>query len=109
MKVEGKEKLLVPRLDNLLKHVGRHKAKVLNRGVEASFFNFDPKNQHVQNEKKLHYCRLSFNSRCCCCRSSPCQEKKIVQFVAMFHLLSKGQVMMDFEGSIHYASGQTHT
>jgi len=41
MKVEGKEKLLVPKLDSLLKHVGRHKAKVSKPIVAIGSFYFD--------------------------------------------------------------------
>jgi hypothetical protein len=37
-KVEGKPKLLVLQLDNLLKHVGCHKAKVASLRVEVMFF-----------------------------------------------------------------------
>jgi hypothetical protein len=32
-KVKSKEKLLVPNFNNLLKHVGRHKAKVVGAKV----------------------------------------------------------------------------
>lgn len=39
-KVEGKPKLLVPKLDNLLKHVGRLKAKVASLRVEVGFLFF---------------------------------------------------------------------
>jgi hypothetical protein len=47
LKVERKEKLLVPQLDSLLKHFGRHKAKFPSCGVEVGYFYFDPKSQHA--------------------------------------------------------------
>ncbi len=39
-KVEGKEKLLVLKLINLLMHASKHKAKVLSCGVEVGSFYF---------------------------------------------------------------------
>jgi hypothetical protein len=48
LKIEGKERLLVPKLNKLFKHASRFKAKVPNRGVEVGvevgFFYFNPKN-----------------------------------------------------------------
>jgi hypothetical protein len=38
LKIEGKEKLLVFKLVSLLKHVGKHKTRVLSHGVEISFW-----------------------------------------------------------------------
>jgi hypothetical protein len=46
-KVEGKEKLLILNLDNLLKHVGHHKAKIISPGVEVGVFHFNGKCQHA--------------------------------------------------------------
>jgi hypothetical protein len=42
-KVEGKEKLLVFKLDSLLTHANRHKTKVPSHGVEVGSFYFYPK------------------------------------------------------------------
>ncbi len=44
LKIEGKERLLVPKLNKLFKHASRLKAKVPNRGVEVGSFYFNPKN-----------------------------------------------------------------
>jgi len=38
LKIEGKERLLVPKLNMLFKHASRLKAKVLNHGVEVGCF-----------------------------------------------------------------------
>lgn len=46
-KVEGKEKLLIPKLNNLLKHVGCRKTKVVGLGVEVGAFYFNSKCQHA--------------------------------------------------------------
>ncbi len=50
-KVEGKEKLLVPKFDNMLKHAHRHKNKVFNVGVKVGSFDFNPKCQHACNDQ----------------------------------------------------------
>jgi hypothetical protein len=49
--VEGKEKLLAPKLDNLLKHQGYHKAKESRPKVDASGFFFTKNSIHVKNER----------------------------------------------------------
>jgi hypothetical protein len=51
-KVEGKPKLLVPKLDNLLKHVGRLKAKVCKSKSRSRVFVFSIMiiNMHVMNK-----------------------------------------------------------
>ncbi len=37
LKVECKEKLFIPKLDNLSKHIGNNKAKVTMKGVQTNF------------------------------------------------------------------------
>jgi len=49
-KVEGKEKHLVLKFDNLLKHAKHHEFKVVGPKVEVSFLYFNGKCQHAQNE-----------------------------------------------------------
>jgi hypothetical protein len=46
-KVEGKEKLSILKLNNLLKHVGCCKGKIISLGVEVSVFNFSGKCEHA--------------------------------------------------------------
>ncbi len=46
-KVEGKEKFLILKFNNLLKHIGCRKAKVVGLGVEVGVFYFNGKCQHV--------------------------------------------------------------
>ncbi len=48
--IEGKHKLAAPKLDSLLKHQGRQKAKVLMLGVNVRSFCFNKKIAHAQNE-----------------------------------------------------------
>jgi hypothetical protein len=47
MKVKGKDKLLVPKLDSLFKHVGRCKVEVLKLGLAIGLFYFNLKSQHA--------------------------------------------------------------
>lgn len=49
--VEGKEKLLAPKLDSLLKHQGYCKAKVYVPMVDASNFYSNKDSIHVKNER----------------------------------------------------------
>jgi hypothetical protein len=48
-KIEGKDKIFVCKLDNLLKHASKCKVKVASRGVEIVSFYFNPKIQHAHN------------------------------------------------------------
>ncbi len=48
--VEKKEKLLAPKLNNLLKHQGHYKAKVSMPRVNANSFYFNKDYVHVKNE-----------------------------------------------------------
>ncbi len=48
--IEGKQKLPAPKLDSLLKHQGRQKAKVSMFGVDVGSFCFNKKFVHAQNE-----------------------------------------------------------
>jgi hypothetical protein len=48
--VEGKEKLLAPKLDSLLKHQGRHKAKKSLSRVDVGQFYFNKDFVHAKNE-----------------------------------------------------------
>ena len=49
--VEGRDKLLVPKLDSLYKHCGRRKAKTSFGKVVAGEHYFLSNNVHVRNEK----------------------------------------------------------
>jgi hypothetical protein len=48
--VEGKNKMLAPKLDNLLKYQGHHKAKVSMFGVDHGSFYFNKDYVHAKNE-----------------------------------------------------------
>jgi hypothetical protein len=51
--IEGKEKLLVPKLDSFIKHFGVKTCSKVRPGVILRQYIFCPSNVHVKNEK-LH-------------------------------------------------------
>ncbi len=51
--IERKEKLLAPKLDSLLKHVGHWKAKVFMLGVDYGFHYFNKTLMHAKNEHEF--------------------------------------------------------
>jgi hypothetical protein len=51
--VRGKEKMLAPKLDSLLKHVGCWKAKFLMPSVDVGSHNFNKKFVHAKNEHEF--------------------------------------------------------
>jgi hypothetical protein len=53
--VEGKEKLIAPKLDSFLKHVGHWKCKVSMPGVDASSCYMNTNYVHSKNERQSHY------------------------------------------------------
>jgi hypothetical protein len=55
--VEGKKKIVGPKLNNLLKHQGHHKAKVSMFGVDDGSFYFNKDYVHAKNE----WCYTSTN------------------------------------------------
>ncbi len=70
--VEGKEKLLAPKLDNLLKQQGHCKAKVSMLEVDVNNFYFNKYFVHAKNERcytiaKLPFCLGPTTSQCHIC------------------------------------------
>ncbi len=72
--VEGKEKLLAPKLDTLQKHISHRKAKVSNPRVNHSSYYMNKNYMHAKNEQQyttsqcpsimnLLYCDVSFNHK----------------------------------------------
>jgi hypothetical protein len=61
--VEGREKLLVPKIDGLWKHAGRRRALANFGNMKKGDFYFTSTNQHVKNEK-IYFARGGV--RLCC-------------------------------------------
>jgi hypothetical protein len=95
--VEGKEKLLAPKLDSFLKHQGYHKAKESRLKVDASGFFFTKDFFHAKNEECYtavdHFSILNHLQV-----NVPFEQRqKYVQFVVIYHLLENGHPMIDYE------------
>jgi hypothetical protein len=54
--IKGRDKLLVPKIDGLWKHVGRRRALANFGNVRKGDFYFLSTNQYVKNEK-IHFAR----------------------------------------------------
>jgi len=50
-KIQGRNKLLVPKFDYLIKHLNLRKFSVVRLGVVISAYYVKPNNAHVKNEK----------------------------------------------------------
>jgi hypothetical protein len=94
--IEGKNKLLAPKVDNLLKHVGCRKCKVSMPGVDARSYYMNKNFVHSNNEMQyttnqrlvldLFQCDIPFE-----------HKRKYVQFATLYDILVHGCPMIDFE------------
>ncbi len=97
--MESKEKILVPKLDNMLKHVGHHKATILGPcRVKVGFFVFKNNYQHACNEGiyttfKCHSIIDLIDSKI-----PHDKRQKFVLFFSIYHLMFQGRAMTSFEG-----------
>lgn len=100
-KIEGRDLLLVAKIDALWKHAGRKKATktmyIGKKKVMKGDVYFDPANAHVQNEK-LYFARGQESvAEQVTTFSSMERKMKLVNFTVLFHVLSKGSPMLDYE------------
>jgi hypothetical protein len=92
--MEGKAKLLAPKLDSLLKHVGYWKCKVPMLEIDAGFYDFNKDFVHAKNERVFiiydHLVVLDF-----LLANVPIDDKwKYMQFVIIYELLVCGCSMI---------------
>ncbi len=100
-KVEGKEKLLVPKLNYSLKHARRRKVIATILGVKWEFY----ENKKCQHAKKWSYiCLIPFHSilQLVINANLAFNKKKFVQFVVILYLLAHGKLMIDFENMNYF-------
>jgi hypothetical protein len=94
--VERRDKLLVPKIDSLWKHVGRRKALVDMAKVKRGEYYYLGSNQHVKN-KRVYYAKggetilQKLEAGVVLER-----RKKLVQMKVLLHLLIQGQPMTDY-------------
>ena len=97
--VEGREKLLIPKIDSLWKHAGRRRALVNVGKVKKGNFYFLSTNVHVKNER-IYFSRGGDTVLQQVAQGVVQERKrKEVQFRLLFHVFSLGRPMTDFAAS----------
>ena len=97
--VEGREKLLIPKIDSLWKHAGRRRALVNVEKVKKGNFYFLSTNVHVKNER-IYFSRGGDTVLQQVAQGVVQERKrKEVQFRLLFHVFSLGRPMTDFAAS----------
>jgi hypothetical protein len=95
--VEGREKLLAPKIDSLWKHAGRRRVLTSIGTVKKGHHFFLTTNQHVRNER-VYFTRVgdTIAERVA---QGAAQERqhKLVQFHLVYWILSQSHPMTDFE------------
>jgi len=97
-KVKGNEKLLVSKLDSLIKHSGLQKCTIARLGADVRKYSICPTNSHVKNKKLFAAKGLDMVAIQLESGGKVEREKNYIQFVAIWHLFKQGHPMMDFEG-----------
>ncbi len=92
--IEGKDKLLVPNLNSLWKHVGHRKALVAMLGVKVRYHYSLKMNFHVANEKLYFYKGFEIMLNNSWCNSSWQYEKNCAIFLKL-HLFKHRHPMID--------------
>jgi hypothetical protein len=94
-KIEGENKLLVPKFDSFIKHSSLKKCIVVKPRMVVGAYYVNPNNARVKNEKL--YISIRHDTSTSKARKAKKKKKKYVQFVAIWHLLKQGRPMIDFE------------
>ncbi len=95
-KVQRRDKLLVPKLDSLIKHSRMRKCTIAKLGVARGQYFICPTNSHVKNDK-LFTTRGLDTIVVQRENGGKVEGKKYIQFVAIWHLLKQGCPMTNFE------------
>jgi len=97
-KINGKDKMLAPKIDSLRKHVRRRKALIVDLGVCATNEYYMNKNfVHAKNERLYVVARKDSIFKQVCLPTVGERKKKLMQFSMCFHILVEGRPMIDFE------------
>jgi hypothetical protein len=94
--VEGREKLLVPKIDSLMKHARRRRATADMGKIKRGEYFYLGNNQHVKNERV--YFAKGGETIVTKVLAGVTRERrlKVMQMCCMFDVLSQGQPMADF-------------
>ncbi len=97
-KIDGKDKMIAPKIDSLRKHVGRKKALVVDPRICAIGEYYMNKNfVHAKNERLYATFRKDLVFKQVCHAIVGERKKKLVQFSTCFHMLVEGRHVIDFE------------
>jgi hypothetical protein len=95
--VEGREKLLVPKIDSFWKHVGKRRALTSIGTVKQGDHYFLTTNQHVRNER-VYFSRVGDTIAQRVVQGAIQEHQhKLVQFRLLFWILSQGKPMSNYE------------
>ncbi len=98
-KIECRKNLLLLKLDNFSKHVGKRKAKVTTKGVQTSKFFYSKNTNMFKMKRSMLIWQKGFNVLHLGRKKDGNDDKqKLVQFIIGLHLLMEGRPMIDFEG-----------
>ena len=98
--VEGREKLLKPKIDGLWKHAGRRRATTSFGKIKAGEYYFLSKNAHIKNER-LYFAKLGRAGQTVLEQvaegTTRERKRKNVQFRAICWLLMQGRSITQYE------------
>jgi hypothetical protein len=94
--VEGREKLLVPKIDSLYKHAGRRRALADMGKVRRGEYYYLGTNQHVKNERVFFAKGGQTVITKVLAGVTKEKRRKVVQMRCCFHVLQQGRPMADY-------------
>jgi hypothetical protein len=89
LKFEHKDKLFVPKLDNLSKHISKRKAKVAKLDIQTWKFYFSKDSQHAKNKVILISMAKDSVFHFVTKEDGNDDEQKLIQFTKVLHSLRR--------------------
>ncbi len=96
-KVEGLKKLLIPKFDYLLKHLGRRKTTFAMLRVKVREFYENKKCAHAKKQALFAQILANFVLQLLINQGLASNKRKFVQFVFILYVLSHSKPMTNFE------------
>ena len=97
--VNGKPKLIVPKWDNLEKHMDKRRAlqDLPKKGLKKGQLYWETNNKHVKNMVLFASWKPQFVLELVNNTMVGENRRKLVQFSTLFHVLKRGRPMVEFE------------
>jgi len=96
-KVEGRKKLLISKLDYLLKHLGRRKTTFAMPKVKVGEFYENKKCAHAEKQVLFAQILVNFVFQLVIYQGLASNKRKFVQFLVILYVLSHSRPMTNFE------------